>query len=393
MTIIPIKNENSLSCNHLSNHLAIVSSNAIIAPCCQFKDFRQPNKYKTVFNQDSLDDILNSGFWQSVRDNLDKGTKIPSCSGCWANEEAGAVSKRQWANSSMEVLHPNTVEDLEIGLDYTCNMMCRICKPAQSSKWNQSPVAAKLYARRPAIYNKINNVKEYQTKLRSLVENSNLKNLRRVRLVGGEPFYSKNFEWFIDKLAAETDITQMEFAVNTNGSIIPKESVLEKFFQMKKVSIDFSIDAVGDLASCSRWGVEWPVIEENIKRWVELAKAHTNIKLAVHSTISILNINRIQEIIDFCDNNNLIFGFSNLEDPDYLNYCQIPVELRNAWTVGSSKQVPYLINDLNTNITKSTMSKNKLYDFLYFTEVLDEYQGLTFSEVNPEIIEIAKRLK
>lgn len=391
--MIPIKKEGNLSCNHLSNHLAIVSSNAIIAPCCQFKDFRQPNKYKTVFNQDSLDDVLTSGFWQSVRDNLENGTKIPSCSGCWANEEAGAVSKRQWANSSMEVLHPNTVEDLEIGLDYTCNMMCRICKPAQSSKWNQSPVAAKLYARRPAIYNTIDNVKEYQTKLRSLVENSNLKNVRRVRLVGGEPFYSKNFEWFVDKLAAETNIAELEFAVNTNGSIIPKDTILEKFFQMKKVSIDFSIDAVGDLASCTRWGVEWAIIEENVKRWVQLAKSHKNIKLSIHSTLSILNINRIQEIIDFCDSNDLIFGFSNLEDPDYLNYCQIPSELRHAWTVSSSKQVPYLINDLNTSITKSTMSKNKLYDFLYFTEVLDEHQGLTFAKVNPEIIEIAKRLK
>lgn len=391
--MIPIKKENSLNCNHLSNHLAIVSSNAVIAPCCQFKDFRQPNKYKTVFNQDSLDDVLKSGFWQSVRDNLEKGTKIPSCSGCWASEEAGSISKRQWANSSMEVLHPYTVEDLEIGLDYTCNMMCRICKPAQSSKWNQSPVAAKLYARRPAIYNTIDNVKEYQTKLRSLVENSNLKNVRRVRLVGGEPFYSKNFEWFVDKLAAETNIAELEFAVNTNGSIIPKESVLEKFFQMKKVSIDFSIDAIGDLASCTRWGVDWATIEANVKRWVELAKLHTNIKLSVHSTISILNINRIQEIIDFCDENDLIFAFSNLDDPDYLNYCQIPVEIRQAWTVTSSKQVPYSITDLNASITRSAVSKNKFYDFLYFTEVLDEYQGLTFANVNPEIIEIAKRLK
>jgi organic radical activating enzyme len=391
--MIPIKKEGNLNCNHLSNHLAIVSSNAIIAPCCQFKDFRQPNKYKTVFNQDSLDDVLTSGFWQSVRDNLEKGTKIPSCSGCWANEEAGGVSKRQWANSSMEVLHPNTVEDLEIGLDYTCNMMCRICKPAQSSKWNQAPVTLKLYARRPAIYNTIDNVKDYQTKLRSLVENSNLKNVRRIRLVGGEPFYSKNFEWFINKVAAETDIAQLDFAVNTNGSIVPKDSVLEKFFQMKTVRIDFSIDSVGDLASCTRWGVEWSAIETNIKRWVQIAKSHKNIKLSVHSTISILNINRIQEIVDFCDDNNLVFGFSNLEDPDYLNYCQIPPELRNAWTVSSSKQDSYLVTDLNTSITKNTMSKNKLYDFLYFTEVMDQYQGLTFSEVNPEIVEIAKRLK
>lgn len=383
----------SLSCNHLTNHIAVVSADGIISPCCQFRDYRQPHNYRTIFNTDSLDNVLELGFWENTRDELAKGNKIKNCESCWAVEDANSQSKRIWINNISKPTDPVRIEDLEIGLDYTCNMMCRICKPSQSSKWNQSKAAQVLYSRRPEIYRKVSNGKDYQDKFKTLLENSNLKNIRRVRLAGGEPFYSKNFEWFIDRLATETDLSALEFAVNTNGSLIPKDSTLEKILQMKKVSIDFSIDAIGDLANCIRWGVKWETVQENIFKWIELAKTHKNIKLSTHSTISILNVNKIQELIDFCDTNNIRFGFSTLKDPDYLDFRQLPLDVRKQWTVKSTSADQFAIDDINKSILSENLVKNKLYDFIYFTEVMDKEQSTLFATTNPEIANLAEKYK
>lgn len=381
------------SCNHLTNHLAIVNSEGVISPCCQFEDFRQPKEYKTIWNTDNLNGVLKTPFWKDLRSNLENGNKISNCNNCWKIEDAGADSRRRWINSITTPTFPIRFEDLEIGLDYTCNMMCRICKPSQSSKWNSSTVARDLYARRPDIYIRTINGKEYQDRIKEVLENSHLGHIKRVRLVGGEPFYSKNFEWFMDKLSSETKLEEISFFVNTNGSILPKDSILDKIFKMKSVNIDFSIDGVGDLASTIRWGVDWEVIEKNIDRWIGLSKEHNNINLAVHATISILNINKIQDLIDFCDSRNLKFGFSTLKNPDYLDFKQLPLEERQKWVVKSDKQLSYCIDDINVSITSPVVSKNKLYDFIYFTEKLDNFQEQNFFNVNPEIVNLTEKYK
>jgi len=381
-----------LECNHLTNHVAIVNTSGVISPCCQFKDFRQPRQYRTIFNTESLDSILNLGFWENTRNALASGEKIKNCENCWIPESNGNESKRIWINRTTTPTEPYHIEDLEIGLDYTCNMMCRICKPSQSSKWNNSKAAQDLYARRPSIYLKNEN-NNYQEHIKSLLENSNLKNLKRIRLVGGEPFYSKNFQWLIDKLSDECELEKLEFALNTNGSIFPKDQILEKILKMRKVSIDFSLDAVGNLANCIRWGIDWATIEKNIDQWIELSTKYKNLKLSVHSTFSILNINKIQDLINFCDQKKLFLNHTVLYDPNFLDFRQIPIDERSKWVVSSDFQSSYCVNQINQSILSENLSSSKLYDFLYFTETMDRHQKNEFSVVNEEILNLVERYK
>lgn len=383
---------NNLSCNHLTNHLAIVNSSGIISPCCQFKDFRKPHKYRTIFNTDSLDDMLNLGFWSNARESLEKGEQIKNCESCWTVEQAGSESKRIWINKTTKPTSPFQLEDLEIGLDYTCNMMCRICKPSQSSKWNNSRAAQDLYARRPSIYLK-QNVPNYQDRLKHVLENTNLSNLKRIRLVGGEPFYSKNFSWLIDKLDSETDLAKLEFALNTNGSIFPKPDLLDKILRMQRVSIHFSLDAVGDVANCIRWGMDWDTIRQNIDSWLQLGIQHKNLKLNVHSTISILNVNKLQPLVDFCNEKNLYMSYSTLTDPDFLDFRQLPADEREKWLITGTDKNEYLARKLNQSITSKVIVPNKLYDFIYFTEVMDDFHNNSFASINNEIVKLAEKYK
>lgn len=390
---VDLSEPTNLSCNHLSNHLAIVSTEGMISPCCQFKDWRNSSHYKTIWNTKSLNGVLKSEFWRGIRTSLDNNQKISGCDKCWKAEQVGSESRRKWINSITEETFPIKFEDIELGLDYTCNMMCRICKPSQSSKWNNSSVARDLYSRRPAIYIKSTNGKEYQDRIKEILENSYLGHIKRVRLVGGEPFYSKNFEWFIQKLDQETVLEDLTFAVNSNGSLIPKDNILQKILRMKSISIDLSIDAIGNLASTTRWGVPWQTIAKNIDTWIDLSKNYKNINLSVHSTISVLNVNRLQELIDFCDSKDLAFGFSILTDPDYLDFRQFPVSERSKWMVKSDKQEKFCINDLNKAISSAIKVSNNLLDFVYFNERMNLYQEKSFNIANPEIITLVEKYK
>lgn len=385
----------SLKCTYTHNHLAVVTATGHVTPCCQFVDRRLNDEWTFLKDIDTLDGLLETDFWKQTRQSLEDGKKLNSCKNCWKAEHGGATSKRQYSNNIYSEHKSGVIEDLEIGLDFTCNMMCRICKPEQSSKWHAAdPVMIeKLRGFRPYHYSFDGNINNHQKDMKRILENTDLSNLRSIRIVGGEPFYSKNFSWLIDKLANETNLKELEFAVNTNGSIIPKEEQLFHIRKMKKAMIDVSIDAVGDLASCIRWGVNWELIYENLKIWAKIGQENPNIKVNIHTTFSILNINKIQEIIDLTDELGIYFGHHQLYSPDFFHHGQIPLEFREKWKITSPRMSNFQLHDVNNTITESFPVENKLYEFEYAIEWLDEYQGMKFADYNPEIWEIVQEVK
>ena len=385
----------SLKCTYTHNHLAIVTATGHVTPCCQYVDSRLNHEWDYTKDLDSLDGLLESDHWKQIRADLAAGKKLNGCKNCWKAEHGEMTSKRQYSNEIYPEHKTGVIEDLEIGLDFTCNMMCRICKPEQSSKWNAADpeLVAKLRGMRGRHYSFDGSVNEHQKDMKRVIDNTDLQHLRSIRVVGGEPFYSKNFPWLIDKLATETNLSELEFAVNTNGSIIPKPEQLNHLCNMKKTMIDISIDAVGDLASCIRWGVNWNIIYENLKIWAQIAKENPSVKVNIHTTMSILNINKIQEIIDLTDELGLYFSHHQLYSPDFFHHGQIPLEYRDKWQISSQRMSDFQINDINSMITTNFPVENKLYDFEKAIEWIDNYQGMKFEEHNPEIWELAQEVK
>ena len=50
-------------------------------------------------------------------------------------------------------------------------------------------------------------------------------------------------------------------------------------------------------------------------------------------------------------------------------------------------------DDINNSILSENLVKNKLYDFIYFTEVMDEEHSTLFSDNNLEILTLAEKYK
>ncbi len=262
-------------------------------------------------------------------------------------------------------------------------MMCRICGSRQSSKWNSSPVLKKMkelvLPDMADVYTKTKGSKEYTKNIKRILSNSDLSDLKEVKLVGGEPLYSKNLPWFINLLKKQEHWKDIKIQLSTNGSILPSKDLFDGF---NCVQIDVSIDAIGDLATVTRMKVPWGIIDENIKRMIKLYK------LSIHTTVSILNCNQMQSLIDYGNDLGLDWDchtFALLHGPKHLLLDLIPKEHRNKWITTHSRVNELLEMEHHEN-------PHEAYRFLKSIEILDAESEISYRNANPEIIEIMEEL-
>jgi sulfatase maturation enzyme AslB (radical SAM superfamily) len=258
--------------------------------------------------------------------------------------------------------------------------MCRICEPSSSSKWSAAKQVIKQYHENGIEIDIKNNTPlDYQSQFYKVFSNTDLSYARHVKILGGEPFYAKHFEWFLNKLDNEVkEKDNLYLNIITNGSVFPSDKVLDQLSQFS-TCITLSLDGVGDLATCTRWGVDWSVIEQNIRN---LAKHKSKFKLMTNTTISMLNVNMLNPLREFCSELGIKIFYSELTTPEYLSIYQLPSAVRERWLTGNDSFDEFI----KLNITIEPNFKKLLKSI----EILDAYQGIKFYDVNSEMYELIK---
>ena len=364
-------------CNAPKGSIAIVVPDGYVKPCCAF--IHQTNDWletSNLYHTKSFDDILTSHHWNNYEPNK-------HCVSCIEHEEAidshdGPSSLREHWNLEISD-DTNKLEYMELALDFTCNMMCRMCGPRQSSKWNASPILKELQTFTKfdkAYYKKTTGLKEYSKQLMVNLNNTDLSNIKEVRLVGGEPLYSKNLPAFIDLLKKQEHWKDIKIILISNGSIIPDEVLFEGF----DLEIQISIDAIGDLGSTIRMKQDWNMINKNIRAMNDLYNVNS-----LHCTVSIMNINKMQEFIDYCDSLKIQESFSMLHGPNYLKLNIIPREFRMQWFTDNDKINQWLLVPDHSNAEL----QGEL--FLKSIPLLDSESKFNFRDINPEIVNIVEK--
>ena len=116
-----------------------------VLPCC----IADSNMPVSNTDQDTVLDIMNSDRFKEIRLEMLQDNKIPECQRCYSLEDYGIWSLRQSNNrrrfESVRNLVESTNEDgsihefkmkyLDIRFSNLCNMKCRTCGPACSSRW------------------------------------------------------------------------------------------------------------------------------------------------------------------------------------------------------------------------------------------------------------------
>jgi len=301
-------------------------------------------------------------------------------------------------------------------LESICNFTCYICGSANSTQWAS---AVEPYTRQlkdanlvesssndnhiDAWYNNkhLSLNKSYSERIREVLLNSDLSQVRDVRLVGGEPLYGKMFAWFMDLLSKRADLSEITLTFNTNISIFPSKDVLEILCKFKQVNIILSLDGIGKLQETIRPGVSWDTTDSNVKKWVELRNLTRNIDLQVNITLSILNVNKLDSILNYVLETELInIRYTNsrsivefliasfVQDKPYLDSNLIPIDIREKWLLNEhsyNKEYLPLVQTLNNSLLVDREPSSTIDRTLKYLDIVQKITNTDFSSANPEL--------
>lgn len=234
-----------------------------------------------------------------------------SCGYCKKIEDTGGFSDRMLHlaipnqypteldnNSTLTNVNPTI---LEIYFNNVCNLACLYCLPTLSSKINQEHKLFGPFAKDDVILEDVSFVDTTPmiNKFWAWME-TNSKNLLRLNVLGGEPFYQSEFYKLLDYFESNPH-PNLELCVVTNLMIVTNKlhqlcdriQHLLANKKLKRVDITCSIDCLGAEQEYVRYGLDLVVWEQNF----ELLLSKKWLTLNINQTISVLTIKTMPELL------------------------------------------------------------------------------------------------
>ena len=161
-----------------------------------------------------------------------------------------------------------------------CNLACVTCGPEASTRWQQElgmPIV-------PGNPREIDQDVIFKAKT-----------MTGVIICGGEPMLNHSSEIMLDNLNSDQNVR-----VHFNGTVLPKQSFLDKSVQFQNIQYCVSIDGIGERFEYLRWPAKWNKVVDNILWLFEVAPA--NVDFSVNITVSQLNKEYYTEVVDWVNN-------------------------------------------------------------------------------------------
>ena len=237
------------------------------------------------------------------KENLLNGIQDSSCNYCWNIENAGGISDRhiyveQFDTSQFELYANNSIEPntIEVNLGNECNFQCTYCNPKFSSKW-ETDMKTRPYKFKTDIghYN-------VAKKKNDNIENNlnflkDFKNIKVLNLIGGEPLQNKKLFEILNGTEVEIEILSITTNLSCDTNMLDKLITLADNY--KNLRIGISIDATGDLAEFTRYGLNYKKWQENVEYLLMNMKDNTEIIfLSLLSSLTIYDLSNTNEMID-----------------------------------------------------------------------------------------------
>lgn len=279
-----------------------------VLPCCMFDDEKIPNKNLAIpKTKDGIQSAFNSELFEDVRQRMSNEEEIPECHRCWHSERTSNDSLRlQSFEGFGDYIGNKKIRYIETAFSSHCNLACRMCNETFSSKWklvNNPGMSPDTTIDNDSL--------DYY--------DGDLSGLKLIKLVGGEPLLDKKHEPFLKMLFDKSDSPDdIILYYNTNGTIRPKQLVLDFWKKAKKVIIVFSIDGIGELNEILRPPHDWKTISDNVDYFKTLKDI--NFEFRMHTVISVANIKHLIPMVQYSMINfNQIPEFDLLTHPEHLS--------------------------------------------------------------------------
>lgn len=335
------------------------------------------------------------------------------CEYCANIERAGGQSDRQFQITIPNLVPPELDTDptavevtpriVEVYLDNVCNMSCIYCEDKFSSRIQQENLRHGDFKYRTL---EIKNQSSKTADFDELSEkfwvwmDKNYSTLRRLHVLGGEPFFQPQFERCLEFLDQHHN-PELEFNVVSNLKISRKklESFLDRIKlllkqrKIKRFDLTCSIDCWGSEQEYIRHGI-------NMQEWIsnfEYLVQQRWIKLNINQTITALGIKSMVDLVRFvnqhrtnreighyfmsCNNRPYLYpgifgsGFFDAEIDAVLN--EMP---NDTWQQQHARS---LMAGLKTEFNTHARDPEQIENLLHFLDEIDRRRGLDWRATFP----------
>jgi organic radical activating enzyme len=293
---------------------------------------------------------FNSAPVRDFRQRMLKDTRLSECRRCYAEEDAGSVSRRHRANQK-SVIFTQSFEhsfdqspgrkhfddsgftttqpiDIHIDLGNFCNLACKMCNAQASSRIAAQEVKWNIQSSQQFVgsdWTRDNTV--WDSFKQQLL---NIPRLNNIHFMGGETLLTDRFEDLVDTLI-EHQRFETCFSFVTNGTVFRPE-LLAKLSLFRRVGIEVSMETVDDHNAYQRQGTNTAQVLHNIDRYLEVCNG-TNITVSLRPAISALTIGYFGSLLTYALERGLTVKSNQVTTPRFLHVAVLPPEVQQQYTI------------------------------------------------------------
>lgn len=401
----------------------IINNDGTVSPCCVSDErYRDGNGRAFIMDRDGMLDAWNGTHIADLRRDLASGIRNKACNNCWSMEEKGLDSHRLKMVRSMS--HPGfavsgidpvvpmataTPRFLSIRYGNLCNLKCRICGPAASSRWieehnqehgndwlaNQVQHLADdgNIVKRHGVMNWFEDNDRFWDEFRSLLPDMN-----EMMFTGGEPFLIRRQLDMLRECSRSGHADHIDVQFHTNGTVLDDDILTDVLPRFRSVSMWFSTDGTGRQFEYQRHGGDWSVVDAAMRRCLDLWNQPRGPKglVMVNLTVSAMNVWYLPEYADYFNEIGMVCGLSMLNHRQELNHSNL-TNVVKATIAKKLRETPRhrvrcyqhgtswdgIIASLET-----TDDRAGLQPFIAATRRMDLYRGESFADVFPEMADL-----
>jgi molybdenum cofactor biosynthesis enzyme MoaA len=333
--------------------------------------WKEKDKPYKIF-KDDIKEAWHSDSYKNIRQTMLDGKRPDICERCFREEDAGIKSARQSANEQwgtecdMTTTPDMNIRYVDLRLGNLCNLKCRMCNPISSSMWVKDwNEAVKEEAQLPPEEIERLTKMDWPTKDKTW---DNIKEImpyiEMIYFTGGEPTLTLE-QMTLLEYCIDSEYTDITLKYNTNLTNIP-ERMLDLWKNFKKIKVNASIDAVGDLNRYIRYPSSWEEITNNL----DMLNNIPNVQIQIHTTVQMYNIFDLHNILVYFKDYNHFLNILN--HPKYLNIRVLNKEHKQK-IVNRLLTCP-VHNDKSDGIIKYMQEdwSNKWPEFITYTKNVDK---------------------
>lgn len=268
-------------CDRL-DHFVRINSNGTLSRCGHMVN---PAQFATI-------EQMNQSDWlQQAKEKFLNDVWPTECQRCQQTEQENNTSIRLNAN---QLFAGVTDDSLQVGgvLDNVCNAACLTCNSDHSTR---------IGSLTSKIFPIVNNSEIFWTLPQDKILHLDIN--------GGEPSYSKNYKRLIQNLPPNLKTLRL----NTNCATVLEELV-DIVDRGVEVTVTVSFDGVGAIHELVRWPIPWDTFFQNLMTYKSMP-----VKLNLWTTVNILNVDDLPNIIAFAKQQNIDHSYAYLKYPAELS--------------------------------------------------------------------------